>query len=129
MTTTNTNYKLTSLNEEKISEMKKTKIEKKKSKSFLKFSIVKNAIVAITAFVTSNPITEYFALRLQDIVGIEIYEALGRNAFDTYSRISNAILAEPMILALGITGISIVGDLVVFTIKKTKEHHNKKKLA
>lgn len=127
MTETQKTINITSLNANKISNTKNTKIEKKKSKSFLRFSIIKNAVIAIATYIVSNPVTEFFTLRLQDIVGIEVYEALGRGAFDIYSVITNAIIAEPILLALGLTGISIVGDLVYISVKKSKEIHNKRK--
>ncbi len=95
---------------------------------FFKYAIVKNAIIAITAAISSNSVAKYFALRVQDVIGKEILLALGENAYDFYSIISNAIIAEPMILALGVTGISIVGDLMYITIKKVKEKNKESKM-
>lgn len=120
-------YNLTSLNTEKVSEIKNAKIEKKQSKSFLKFAIIKNAVVAIASAIAANPLAEYAVLRIQDVLGAEILLSMGRKAFDLYSKISNAIIAEPLLLALGITGISIVGDLVYVTVKKAKEKTTKTK--
>lgn len=121
MVETNNKYRITNLNEEKLSKTKKLKVEKTKSKSFIRFSIIKNAVIAISTYIISNPVTEFFTLRLQDVVGLEVYKALGERAFNLYSIISNAIIAEPTLLALGLTGISIVGDLVYITVKKSKE--------
>lgn len=130
MVETKNKYNITSINEEKIRTTTNTKVDRQSSKSFLKFSIIKNAVIAISTYIISHPVTEYFALRLQDIVGMEIYEALGRSAFTIYSIISNAIMAEPALLALGITGIALAGDLVYISIKKgkelIKEHKNSK---
>ena len=120
-------YNLTSLNTEKISKIKNTKIEKKKSKSFLKFVLIKNAVIAIASAIASNPLSEYVVLRFQDVIGKEILLSVGEKAYDIYSIVSNAIIAEPTILALGITGISIIGDLVYITVKKVKEKSSKTK--
>lgn len=126
MVETKNKYNITSINEEKLITIN-TKIDRQSSKSFVKFSIIKNAVIAISSYIFSHPVTEFFALRLQDIVGIEVYEALGRNAFTIYSIISNAIMAEPALLALGLTSIALAGDLVYISVKKGKELINEHK--
>lgn len=114
--------KITSLNVDNMKKNKNKSLKKENKKGFIKYFCIKNIVVAVAAFLSSNPFTEYFTLRLQDVLGIEIYEMLGRNAFDVYSRLSNAIIAEPTLLALGICGVSVVGDLLVFTVNKIAKH-------
>lgn len=129
MVETKNKYNITSINEEKLITTN-TRVDRQNSKSFIKFSIIKNAVIAISSYILSHPVTEFFTLRLQDVVGIEVYEALGHNAFNIYSIISNAIMAEPALLALGLTGIALAGDLVYISVKKgkelIKEHKNSK---
>lgn len=111
---------LTDVNTEKIQKLKSTSIERNGIKGYLKHAVIRDAIISIATYIASNPLTEFFTFRLQDILGKEILLALGESAYDIYSIISNAIMANPGLLALGVTGALVIGEGIYISVNAIK---------